>query len=164
MKPLSRIAKIGDIIFITQVTRRRHPIFADEKNIKILFQTLHEVQCIKKCNIFSFVIMPDHMHLIIRSKISLSDDIMNSLKINFFLNWKKQKYESMQKDPASFWQRRHYEHVIWNEKEFLSHINYVYNNPVKHGYVESPDEWPYSSFSEFSLQREMGIETIETPM
>ena len=24
------------------------------------------------------------------------------------------------------------------------HVNYILNNPVKHGYVKHPEEWPYT--------------------
>jgi putative transposase len=164
MKKLFRIAKPGDIIFITQVTRHRNPIFADEQNVKTLLQTLTEVQCIKKCNIFSFVIMPDHLHLIIRSKISTTNEIMHSLKRNYSLNWKTRCEGSIYTDPVHFWQRRHYEHAIWHSNEFTGYINYIYQNPVKHGYVEQPSDWPYSSFAQNLSQNDSGIHEMEMIM
>ena len=29
------------------------------------------------------------------------------------------------------------------------HIDYIYYNPVKHGYVDKPVDWPYSSIDRF---------------
>jgi putative transposase len=161
MKKISRIARPGDMVFITQVTKQRKTFFADEKNIKTLFRTLCEVQCIKKCNIFSFVIMPDHIHLIMRSDNFIPNDVLHSLKRNFSLNWKNENEGSIYTDPAHFWQRRHYEHVIWSNREFVGYIHYIYHNPVKHGYVEAPDDWPYSSFHDYGLHTDLGIHMAE---
>jgi putative transposase len=43
------------------------------------------------------------------------------------------------------WQRRYWEHLIRDDKDFEQHVNYIHFNPVKHGYVSSPVDWPYSS-------------------
>ena len=43
------------------------------------------------------------------------------------------------------WQRRYWEHVIRNEKDYQRHMDYIHYNPVKHGYVDDPRDWPFSS-------------------
>ena len=40
---------------------------------------------------------------------------------------------------ARFW-----EHHIRDEDDFRRHVEYCWVNPVKHGYVDEPEEWPYS--------------------
>ncbi|MEL6399758.1 MAG: hypothetical protein AAFR26_11810 [Cyanobacteria bacterium J06626_4] len=44
------------------------------------------------------------------------------------------------------WQRRFLEHQIRDEKDFVRHVDYIHINPVSHGLVKAPIEWPYSSF------------------
>ena len=44
------------------------------------------------------------------------------------------------------WQRRFWDHVIRDELDFERHLDYIHYNPVKHGYVQCPCDWPYSSF------------------
>ncbi len=34
---------------------------------------------------------------------------------------------------------------VRDERDFANHVQYIHNNPVKHGYVERPEDWPYSS-------------------
>ncbi|WP_392386188.1 transposase [Marinomonas primoryensis] len=46
----------------------------------------------------------------------------------------------------SVWQDRFWEHEIRNDEDLRAHIDYCYLNPVKHGYVLSTGDWPYSSF------------------
>ena len=50
----------------------------------------------------------------------------------------------------SYWDR-----CLWTEGDFWSRINYIHRNPVKHGHVATPEEWPHSSWPRFaSLQPE----------
>ncbi len=41
---------------------------------------------------------------------------------------------------------RFWEHTIEVEEDFERHFDYVHYNPVKHGYVRCPHQWPHSSF------------------
>jgi len=161
MSNMIRHSSEGDICFITIVTNHRTPIFANERNVKILFQTLREVQCIKKCDIFSFVILPDHLHLILRSFEHSTSEIIHSFKRNFTLNWKNQNIQSITFHPNKLWQKTFWEHIIYQDRDFINHLTYIYHNPVKHGYVESPDDWPYSSFIENQLYDEIGLHISE---
>ena len=47
------------------------------------------------------------------------------------------------------WQRRYWEHRISDERDFARHVDYIHYNPVKHGLVRSPVEWPWSTFRRF---------------
>jgi putative transposase len=47
------------------------------------------------------------------------------------------------------WQRRYWKHPIRDENNFARHVDYIHYNPVKHGHVMSPCDWPYSSFHRF---------------
>jgi putative transposase len=35
---------------------------------------------------------------------------------------------------------------IWSQDKLGEKVNYIHANPVRKGYVSSPDEWPYSSW------------------
>lgn len=34
-----------------------------------------------------------------------------------------------------------------DEEDWRRHRDYIHYNPVRHGYVSSPADWPYSSFA-----------------
>lgn len=46
-----------------------------------------------------------------------------------------------------FWQKGFWDHVIRDEADFQRHLDYIHYNPVKHGLVQRPEDWPYSSYS-----------------
>jgi putative transposase len=47
---------------------------------------------------------------------------------------------------APIWQKRFWEHHIRNDADWANHVHYCWYNPVKHGLVERPEDWPYSSY------------------
>lgn len=51
-----------------------------------------------------------------------------------------------QRNEHGVWQRRYWEHTVKDEDDFDRHFDYIHYNPVKHGHVECPQDWPYSSF------------------
>lgn len=80
----------------------------------------------KNIRIDEYIIMPDHIHLIIKlfgspkAATPTISNIINSFKT---LITKEIGY--------SIWQRNYYEHIIRNEKEYLEIIEYIYNNPIR---------------------------------
>ncbi|MBV8121368.1 MAG: hypothetical protein JO081_15685 [Alphaproteobacteria bacterium] len=36
--------------------------------------------------------------------------------------------------------------MIRDDCDYATHMDYVHFNPVKHGLVDSPADWPFSSF------------------
>ena len=50
------------------------------------------------------------------------------------------------KGDGRVWQRRFWEHHIRDEVDFQAHVRYCWLNPVKHGLVSDPGEWPFSSY------------------
>lgn len=50
------------------------------------------------------------------------------------------------KGERGIWQRRYWEYMIRDEPDYRRHLDYIHFNPVKHGYVQSAGDWPYSSF------------------
>ena len=48
--------------------------------------------------------------------------------------------------------------MIRDEVDYNRHCDYIHYNPVKHGLVDSPSNWRYSSFEEFVAKAIYSIE------
>lgn len=59
------------------------------------------------------------------------------------------------KGEVGIWQTRFWEHHIRDEHDLAAHLRYCWWNPVKHGLVESPEGWEYSSVHEKLPARRM---------
>jgi REP element-mobilizing transposase RayT len=55
----------GKIMLITTVTKNREPIFQDPACARTAVETLYVVQNFYPVFLFGFVVMPDHMHLLV---------------------------------------------------------------------------------------------------
>ncbi|MGK7295921.1 MAG: REP-associated tyrosine transposase [Candidatus Wenzhouxiangella sp. M2_3B_020] len=87
------------------------------------------------------VILDDHLHFLLRGSsadiprwVSAFKQRINFDRRNAGLAW------------AGLWQKRYYEHVIRGDADFRRHLDYIHYNPVKHGYVDSAQDYPWSSF------------------
>ena len=144
-------------IFITVVTYNRNPILI--QHIDLLRDCFRETLKKFDFEIFGSVILPEHFHIIIKPKDSKEDNfskIIGTLKRKFTQSLNRigaydAPYSPSQEERKEkpVWQRRFYEHIIRNEKDLYSHLDYIHYNPVKHGYVKSVKDWEYSSFGKF---------------
>jgi REP-associated tyrosine transposase len=55
----------------------------------------------------------------------------------------------MTKGERGIWQRRYWEHVIRDERDYARHVDYIHYNPVKHRYVARVCKWAYSTFHRY---------------
>jgi putative transposase len=57
--------------------------------------------------------------------------------------------EWLARDGRGIWQKRFWEHTIRDDRDYRAHMDYVHFNPVKHGFVAHPADWPYSTFQKW---------------
>ncbi|MDM8528478.1 transposase [Anaerolineales bacterium HSG24] len=132
------------IIFITQVVHTREMVFANPIYVTLLREKLRIVKSLHPFSMLGYVFLPDHFHLLIKpTGESNFSQIMHSLKPNFTKEYKKMMGIT---GSLKFWQKRFWDHVIRDEVDFEEHLHYIHYNPVKHGYVNKPEDWPDSSY------------------
>ena len=56
------------------------------------------------------------------------------------------------------WQRRYWEHLIRDERDYQARMGYVHINPLKHGLVDHVENWPYSTFHRLVFRRRLSSE------
>ena len=47
------------------------------------------------------------------------------------------------KGGRSIWQRGYWEHTIRDDRDYSARMDYIHFNPVKHGFVADPANWPF---------------------
>jgi putative transposase len=102
-------------------------------------------------DIDAWVVLPDHMHAIWTLPPGDSDFPIRwrLIKSHFSKSLPKIEWRSRVRNARGergIWQRRYWEHLIRDEKDYGRHIDYCYFNPVKHGLVGRVEDWPYSTF------------------
>ncbi len=146
MSNYQRLRLIGACYFFTVVTWRRKPIFTDNNKVQLLRDALRKVKEAQPFHIDAIVVLPDHLHCIWQMPENDAD---------YSSRWREiKKAVSRQIDTTTnarherlIWQRRFWEHTIRNEHDWQRHMDYIHYNPVKHGLVKQPSDWPWSSFA-----------------
>nr|MBF0221249.1 transposase [Desulfobulbaceae bacterium] len=146
----------GGTYFFTLVTDKRRKILCEPENIAFLRAAFQYVLERHPFVIDAAVILPDHIHAI----WTLPDNDRDFSKRwrlikSYFTRHCDTHYKNtpspsrLKKNEQAVWQRRFWEHMIRDEKDLSTHVEYIHYNPVKHGLVKSPVDWPHSSFHRF---------------
>jgi putative transposase len=97
----------------------------------------HEV----RYRLYTWVIMPNHVHLLMRALEGFSlDRIMHSIKSYSALAANRELGRS-----GFFWMRESFDRYIRDEEHFGRAFRYIENNPVKAKLCGKPEEWEFSS-------------------
>lgn len=144
--------------FFTVVTYKRQPIFQDINAIQLLKESIQTIKQKYPFTIEAIVILPDHIHCVwkMNEKDVYYSKRWQFIKMYFSKQYKKEDQSTITPTSSRFfkrektiWQRRFWEHRIRNEKDLYQHFDYIHYNPVKHGYVNNPKDWEWSTFHKF---------------
>jgi putative transposase len=145
----------GGSFFFTVVTEGRVPFLCCETARGHLRNVLQACRQLWPFRIDAIVLLPDYLHAIWTLPQGDSDysKRWGWIKKEFTKAWlagggtERTRSESRVRNRRrGVWQRRFWEHTLRDEEDFEKHFDYVHYNPVKHGLVQSPRDWPYSSF------------------
>lgn len=139
-----RAQQPGGTFFFTVVTHRRRKLFYEINNRMILKKIFMEVKSTRPFNIAAWVLLPEHLHCI----WTLPEGDMDFSKRWGLIKAKFSK-ELDGQSSTPVWQNRFWEHLIRDDQDLQTHVDYIHYNPVKHGLVESPKEWPSSTFHRY---------------
>jgi len=81
-----------------------------------------------------YVIMPDHVHLFVRGGPDLT--------LSSWIGGLKRTMSVAVKSPR-LWQPGFFDHILRSDESYTEKWNYVGDNPVRLGLVETADNWPY---------------------
>ncbi len=173
------ITSPGNIYFMTNTIREWIPVFCCTNLIYEIFHVWNFYRSKKDIKIYSFVIMPDHIHYIIDipdGDYSLSDfnrdfkkrigrktrEAVEAKKliIDPFYSRNKSLKNSLKRVPRLFHEelKRRHRFTLWRTDEipiiiesnyvFEQKVNYINLNPVRKGFVNYSEDFPFSSGNE----------------
>jgi putative transposase len=160
----------GGCYFFTVVTAKRQPLLVD--HIALLRAAFRNVRARHPFTVEAAVILPDHLHCIwtLPEQDSAFARRWRLIKVCFtrLLSSASEPPKQPDRCKRTVWQPRFWEHVVRDERDYQRHVDYIHYNPVKHGYVRAPADWPYSSFERFVrmgvYSREWGGESVDGDM
>lgn len=158
MSDYRRIYIPGGTYFFTVITYHRHPFLTTSHARKTFKKAWRIIQSRHPFRLIALSLLPDHLHCMWQLPEEDAD---------YSLRWQRIKelfsknidtrliHEQMRdasrewKQERCIWQRRFWEHTIRNQEDYNHHFDYIHFNPVKHGLVRKPLDWPWSTFHRY---------------
>ena len=143
----------GAKYFITASTFRKIKLFDGKAKEKLLSSLL------RSCNnhgwkLEDWVILDNHYHLMLNApenKMNLSRFVSEYHKFTaMFIKKNNPKAIGLPKIFSNYWDT-----CVNYERSYYARLNYIYYNPVKHGYVEKAKDYKWGSFY-FRYREEKG--------
>ena len=126
--------------FVTANVLQKQSLFQVDKAARLFIEVLLEYRSRKKYLLHEFVVMPDHLHLILSPTGITLERSIQCIKGGF--SFQLNKNLKVKRDP---WQPSFHDRRVRDSLEYQRFKNYVWENPVKRGLCRAPEEYPYSS-------------------
>lgn len=152
------------MVFLTATINDWLHLLEEDENKDIIIDALQWLHDNKRADIFGFIIMPNHLHLIWKARAPFTDNQNAVTLIKFTGNKFKKKiitldenkknlFNSTQSDRKShIWQRKSKSVKILNKYILTQKLDYIHNNAVRNQWqlCNHPDDYKYSSSAFYS--------------
>jgi len=133
-----RKRQVGQTYFVTSQTWQRRTLFRNPEWAELFLHTLVSYRN-RAYVLHEYVLMPEHFHILISPLVSL-ERAVQFVKGGFSFRAEKELGSGLE-----IWQAGFSDHRVRSERDFQSHVRYIYNNPVTRGLVQDASQYPYCS-------------------
>jgi REP element-mobilizing transposase RayT len=129
-----RVSIEGFVYHITFSTHNRQPLINFKRGCQIA-QKFHTYFAVKDDSLLCWVLMPDHVHLLIDlGPNSTLEQIVRSLKSST---------SRLFRDEKPFWQTGYFDRAMRKEDDLEAVSRYIVANPIRAGLTQSVKEYPF---------------------
>ncbi|MGC2108475.1 MAG: transposase [Candidatus Korobacteraceae bacterium] len=114
-------------------------LLQSERDAMLFIEVLRSYVASRKFKVHDFVVMPDHVHLL----ITVDDGMAIEKALQFIKGGFSYRLSKEFRYPGEIWQRGFSEVRVNDQESFLQHRDYIAQNPVRKGLVDSPEKFPY---------------------
>ena len=147
MKP-SRLLSPPGTYFLTFSAWQHRRLFVVEAYARIFLKTLYHHRREGRYLLHAFVLMPDHVHLLLTPRL----DVTIERAVQLIKGRSSYELGALRGRKAEVWQRGFTDHRIRDSHDFALHQHYIHQDPVVAKLVTVPAEYRYcSAFPGFKL-------------
>jgi putative transposase len=118
-------------------------ILQSEEMAKLFCETLFRYRTEKQFQVHAFVVMPNHVHLLLTVPEGMTlARVMQLIKGGFSFSAGK-----LLDHRRVIWQKSFFDRRVRDTAEFEGYCEYIHNNPVRAGLCCLASEYPYSSLN-----------------
>ena len=158
----------GATYFFTVNCHKRRGNHILIERIDLLRQVFRKVKKDHPFHIDAIVVLPEHLHCIWTLPEGDADYKTRwaLIKAGFSRGippGEGRSQSRIKRGEREIWQRRYWEHLIRDERDYKGHVDYIHWNPVKHGWVNRVTDWPHSSFHAYVRQGMVSMDWVCGP-
>jgi putative transposase len=120
-------------------TSGRVPYFKDAERARFCRDQLLRYAEVHSFHVHAYCFMPDHLHLLVQGGSGQADlrQFLQRFKQVTGFHFKRARGQQL-------WQRSFHDHIVRKEEDLQQIAEYIWNNPVRAGMVESWDAYSLS--------------------
>ncbi|PZN76101.1 MAG: transposase [Candidatus Methylumidiphilus alinenensis] len=160
--------------FMTATVNMWLPLFTRPQTVEIVLDSWRYLQREANFQLYGYVILENHLHLIAASK-NIGHDMQRfksytakeiieylqhhgSARLLELLAFFKRSHKT--ETTYQVWEEGNHPQLIESEEVMRQKLDYIHHNPVKRGYVDQPEHWRYSSARNYAGQEGL-IEVVK---
>jgi REP element-mobilizing transposase RayT len=136
-----RVFDLNRPYFVSTATLKRRRIFSAHSNAELMIEVLFQARRKYNFLILSFVVMPDHLHVIV---VPRPGDTISQV-MRFIKGASSRAYNEAVQGGGAVWQSSFFDRAVRNERDLFRFIGYIEDNPVKAGLVDDSKDYPFCS-------------------
>jgi putative transposase len=162
--------------FVTFACHKGYPLFTNPDIAQLFIDHLSALRSNQNIKIFAYVLMPEHVHLVLLPPENVKLGILiGQMKGRFARDvvqlWEQQG-ATVPKQLCNvehgtrkhiIWKRRCHDHNCRNIEAVKTRIEYCHYNPVRRGLVKKPDAWKWSSCQWYMGKKDIPLEMDSLP-
>ena len=172
MRSRYRITEENRVYFLTSTVVEWIPAFLLPETRRVVVDALVYCRKEKGLHLYAYVIMENHLHLLAEapdlSRVMQSFkrhtavrvmEVINNARQTWMLNqfaYYRKKYK--EESRRQFWQEGSHPQLVTGMDMLRQKADYIHANPVRRGWVESPEHWRYSSARNYLLENDSVLE------
>ncbi len=150
MSRVKRLLLTSRTFFVTVNLRKNLTKFTEEE-FSLLLAAMEESRRKLSFSLYGYVLMPDHWHALISVSypLTISRAAQN-------IKWISARWLNQHRSrTGALWQHQFWDRFARHDKEFGHRVAYIHLNPVRKGLVKRLEDWKWSSYNNFSLDRSL---------
>ena len=129
---------------LTLCTARRQRCFTDAGVVWSVHAQILRSSAVEWFAILAYCYMPDHLHLLVEGVTA------DAHLPRFVVRFRQGTGHILARRGIQLWQRGYFDHVLRRDEATESVARYIWNNPVRAGLVEHPQQYPFSGGTLFA--------------
>ena len=162
---------VGDPHMLTFSCFKRLPLLSKDRSRKWMLDAIQLGRERELYDLWAYVIMPEHVHMVVlpRENVQISQilALVKQSMAKRAMPWIREnapgfltKLESRSKGKSThqFWQRGGgYDRNLRSVSDIHEKIDYIHANPVRRKLVDTPGQWPWSSYHTWETGKDAPI-------